>query len=97
MARMRKRRRQERNKIHPNKYRVLEQVLSFERESTVVGCTAAQLRQHLEKQFKPGMTWQNRKEKWEIDFIVPYTPQTKRTVYKYTNLRPEWIRPTYTR
>lgn len=38
----------------------------------VVGYTLEKLKTHLEKQFKPGMTWGNR-GKWEIDHIIPKT------------------------
>jgi len=27
---------------------------------------------HLEKQFKPGMTWDNQGKEWEIDHIIPF-------------------------
>lgn len=37
----------------------------------LVGFTAEQLVKHLEKQFKPGMTWENYGSYWQIDHIIP--------------------------
>ena len=61
-----------------------------------VGCTVAQLRQHLEKQFALGMTWQNHGE-WHIDHIIPIAafdfaafPAQIKQAEHYTNLRPIW-------
>ena len=63
-----------------------------------VGCTAAELRRHLEKQFAPGMTWQNHGE-WHIDHIIPLAafdfaafPAQIKQAEHYTNLRPMWAR-----
>ena len=38
---------------------------------TLVGYTAEQLKQHLEKQFTSEMNWKNHGELWEIDHIKP--------------------------
>ena len=38
---------------------------------TLVGYTVDQLKQHLEKQFRPGMTWGNHGPCWHIDHIIP--------------------------
>lgn len=61
-----------------------------------VGCTVAQLRQHLEKQFAFGMTWRNHGE-WHIDHIIPLAafdfagfPAQIKQAQHYTNLRPVW-------
>jgi hypothetical protein len=61
-----------------------------------VGCTAAQLRKHLERQFKPGMTWENH-GLWHIDHVVPLAafdfaafPAQIKQAEHYTNLRPMW-------
>ena len=37
----------------------------------LVGYTVKQLKTHLEKQFKPGMSWENYGTYWHIDHIVP--------------------------
>ena len=62
---------------------------------SLIGCTPLALRQHLERQFKPGMSWDNRRE-WHIDHIRPcYTFDLhdlaeQRACFHYTNLRPLW-------
>lgn len=59
--------------------------------------TLGELRTHLEKQFLPGMTWQNYGQ-WEIDHVVPKdsfqfeapgVPAFK-ACWSLTNLRPVW-------
>ena len=59
----------------------------------IVGCSPEFLKEHLEKQFISGMTWENRNE-WHIDHIVPLSSaKTEDELYKlchYTNLQPLW-------
>lgn len=63
----------------------------------LLGCTMAELRTHLEKLFKPGMTWENYGE-WEIDHICPCAlfdlldPAQQTICFHYTNLQPLWHR-----
>jgi hypothetical protein len=61
-------------------------------------CTVEQLKQHLEQQFKEGMTWEN-KGKWHIDHIIPIKykengeePSLEEIIKRlhYTNLQPLW-------
>ena len=58
-----------------------------------IGCSLEELKLHLEKQFKPGMTWENHGE-WHIDHIIPLaSAKTEEDLYKlnhYTNLQPLW-------
>lgn len=63
----------------------------------IVGYTLGDLMQHLERQFLPGMTWENR-AKWHIDHIVPLVgftfdgpddPEIARA-WSLSNLRPLW-------
>ena len=65
------------------------------RKSTVeiLGCSFDQLRQHLESQFLPHMTWHNR-QLWHIDHIIPVAfAQSESELLQlnhYSNLRPIW-------
>jgi hypothetical protein len=65
----------------------------------LVGCSTAHLRAHIERQFKPGMTWQNLgigKGKWNVDHIMPCAafdltnPAHQKQCFHWTNLRPLW-------
>lgn len=59
----------------------------------IVGCSPQFLKEHLEKQFVDGMTWENRSE-WHIDHKIPLSSaKTEEELYKlchYTNLQPLW-------
>lgn len=59
----------------------------------LVGCSLENLKQQLESQFQPGMTWQNY-GKWHIDHIVPLSSgnniQAIEHLCHYTNLQPLW-------
>lgn len=66
----------------------------------LVGYSLEELMDHLERQFLPGMSWDNRGRGWHIDHIRPlssfaYTnaddPQF-REAWALTNLRPLWAR-----
>lgn len=66
----------------------------------VLGFTPAELRVHLERQFKPGMTWENYGARWELDHIVPlaahnYSSPTHadfKRAWAISNLQPLWAR-----
>ncbi len=59
----------------------------------LIGCSPEFLKEHLEKQFLDGMSWDNR-DKWHIDHIIPLSSaKNEEEVYKlchYTNLQPLW-------
>lgn len=59
----------------------------------MLGLSWGELKEHLEKCFLPGMTWENRGS-WEVDHIVPIslaeTIQDVEDLSYYTNLRPLW-------
>ena len=65
----------------------------------LVGYSIAELCVHIERQFLPGMTWENRKD-WHVDHITPlssfeYTKPTDpefRRAWALPNLRPLWAR-----
>ena len=50
-------------------------------------------KQHIERQFKKGMKWENQGE-WHIDHIIPLTsaktPERLKQLCHYTNLQPMW-------
>ena len=61
----------------------------------IVGCSPEFLKEHLEKQFKDGMSWDNYGlYGWHIDHIIPLSSaETEDEIYKlchYTNLQPLW-------
>lgn len=62
---------------------------------TLLGCTIAFARKHIEQQFAPGMTWHNR-ELWHIDHYIPCgafnltDEYQQRLCNNWRNLRPLW-------
>ncbi len=64
------------------------------RFSRLLGCTAKELRNHLERQFKPWMTWENYGTMWHIDHILPCStfdltdPRQQEICFHFTNLQP---------
>ena len=63
------------------------------RTMKLVGCTAEQLKQYIEKQFKPGMSWEQR-DSFHIDHIIPCASfdltklSEQKKCFHYTNLQP---------
>jgi hypothetical protein len=65
----------------------------------LVGCTRKELIGHIERRFKPGMTWENHGTNvWHIDHIKPcisfdlLDPHQQRLCFHYSNLRPMWAK-----
>lgn len=63
----------------------------------IVGCSPEFLKEHIEKQFKDGMTWDNYGfYGWHIDHIIPLSSaKNEEELYKlchYTNLQPLWAK-----
>jgi hypothetical protein len=63
----------------------------------LVGCTRTELRLYLEKQFKPGMSWENYGFRgWHVDHIRPVSSfnllneEEMRACFQFTNLQPMW-------
>lgn len=64
----------------------------------LLGCTLEQLKAHIEKQFRPGMTWDNQgvgEGHWNLDHILPIasfepTWEQQRVCWNFQNLRPLW-------
>lgn len=63
----------------------------------LIGCSVPDLMAHLESQFLPGMTWENRNF-WHIDHKRPCAsfslsdPVQQRECFHYTNLQPLWAK-----
>lgn len=61
----------------------------------LMGCTPAEFRLHIEAQFLPGMTWDNR-SLWHLDHKLPckhfdlVDPAQQLACFHYTNIRPLW-------
>lgn len=61
----------------------------------VSGCSVAELVSHIERQFLPGMSWDNRRL-WHIDHIIPCSAfdltdtDQQKIAFHYSNLRPMW-------
>jgi len=65
----------------------------------LVGCSIYDLKKYLEKKFKKGMTWENRKS-WHIDHIIPISyfvenynfenEYVQKICFHYSNLQPLW-------
>jgi hypothetical protein len=61
----------------------------------LLGCSVDHLKKHLENQFYPGMTWEDRYD-WHIDHIVPCNsfdltdPYEQQQCFHYSNLQPLW-------
>ena len=61
----------------------------------LLGCSYSHAKDHLEKQFLPGMTWENHGT-WHVDHMMPCAsfdltdPEQQRQCFHYTNLQPLW-------
>ena len=73
-----------------------------------VGYRLARLREHLQKQFEPGMSWANygcNDGQWQIDHVKPvssfdfssYDDKDFRRCWSLSNLRPLWARDNWMR
>lgn len=59
----------------------------------ILGCSITDFREHIQKQFSPGMNWNNH-GLWHIDHIIPLgsakTPDEFFVLCHHTNLQPLW-------
>lgn len=73
----------------------IQRVKKSSKTYVLTGCSINELCAHLERQFVPGMTWENRSE-WEIDHIRPCSsfdltdPEQQKQCFSYLNLQPLW-------
>ncbi len=83
--------------MHRILHRTMRQTTGMKTKRTfeLLGYTATDLRDHLESQFQPGMTWGNRGE-WHIDHIKPISLFIKEgetdpsVINALSNLQPLW-------
>jgi len=74
--------------------RVLKFIKKSSKTTELMGCSPAELKIHLEKQFDNKMTWENYGPYWHVDHIKPCAsfdlskPEEQRKCFHYTNLRP---------
>ena len=81
------------------KYLWKNKIAKNNRTFDLVGCTPKELKKHIEKQFLPGMSWENYNfETWHIDHIKPISlAKTMDDIIRlklmhYTNLQPLWAK-----
>jgi hypothetical protein len=76
------------------KYLTIFEVTKKNKTFDIVGCTPKFLKEHLEKQFTKGMTWELFGKHIHIDHIIPLSSaKTEEELYKlchYSNLQPLW-------
>ena len=63
----------------------------------LVGCSISELKEYIERQWLPGMTWENYTTNgWHVDHIKPVNTfdltdiEQQKLCFHYTNLRPLW-------
>lgn len=65
----------------------------------LLGCSLDEFKEHIEKQFLPGMSWENNtRHGWHIDHIRPISsfdlskPEEQLKAFHYTNCQPLWAK-----
>lgn len=78
--------------------RVVKMFKERPKYSKKLGCSFKEFTLHIEKQFQPGMTWENYGSEWHIDHYFPLIPaynlgpEVFAKACHYTNLRPLWAK-----
>jgi hypothetical protein len=74
-------------------------IIKNEKTKELIGCSVQELKIHIEKQFLPGMNWDNYSyETWHIDHIKPLSLAKnmddiiRLKLMHYTNLQPLWAK-----
>lgn len=72
---------------------------SYGHSIDLLGCSIEEVRKHIERQFKPGMSWDNwGVHGWHIDHIIPLAyfdftdHEQQKRAFHYTNLQPLWAK-----
>lgn len=75
-------------------YQALKGLFKSRATKEILGCSVLELRTHLEKQFRPGMTWKNYGPVWHVDHIRPCAsfdltdPAEQQKCFNFSNLQP---------
>jgi hypothetical protein len=83
---------------HRIRHAITNQGTSKARKSEqLLGCSIAEVRVWIERQFAPGMSWSNHSVRgWHIDHKVPCSsfdltePEQQQACFHFTNLQPLW-------
>ena len=85
-------------------YTVVKRGYKRYKTGELVGCSWIDLKEHIEKQFQPGMCWENHGVRgWHIDHIKPCASfdltdaEQQKVCFHYTNLQPLWARDNLTK
>ncbi len=88
--------------LRTREYLALKGICKSDSTLNLLGCSIEKLKQHLESQFKDGMTWgnygsgYNGKGMMQVDHIIPCckfnlsNPEEQKKCFYYTNLQPLW-------
>lgn len=77
-----------------NKIIKYKELRVYKKQISFLGCTAKELKFHLESKFLPTMTWENYGKLWHIDHIIPCAhfdltkEEDQKKCFHYTNLQP---------
>ena len=86
-----------RNCLRTRLYTALKSNKATFRTMELLGCSIKELKLHLEKQFKPGMSWENQ-GKWHVDHIKPISSfnlaleSEIKIAFHFSNLQSLWAR-----
>ena len=83
--------------VRRGRYETLKFILSNQKDEMAInellGCHHKKIRDHIEKQFKRGMTWDNHGA-WHIDHIRPFssakTMRELKMLFRWQNIQPLW-------
>jgi len=86
-----------RKNLHIRMWGALKGIDKSAKTLELIACTVAELREHIERQFGEGMTWDNYGHSgWVIDHIRPCAsfnladPEQQKQCFHYSNLQPLW-------
>lgn len=71
-----------------------QRAVKSSRTINLIGCSYTTFQKHIERQFKPGMSWENHALIWRVDYIRPCAyfnmvkPNEQRKCFNFNNLQP---------